>query len=762
MARRIRSQEYNGNTFFTSSLGVLKSELPTSQYKPAGEPRGLDLTLAIAADSNWFATNTSVAYRLVWGIRDLNNNFVYGPPSDRTIITNAGAAGSVRIGFTIPAFISVSNFFQIYRSKAVASGIDPGDELQLVYERNPTAAEIAALAVAPAAVQDITPEELLAIPLYTNATQEGIIQSNTSPPYCRDLCLYKDYVIYANTKIRQNLNINLIGTFDPAVLVGQTITIDGVTYSAAAAENIAAAQFLMTILGATPSININDSARSLVRVINGFAGNSGVYAFYVSDFGDVPGKIYLESRNLGDAPWTVTVTAGFSKFWEPQLPVTATAQFTSSDDNAPNRIILSKFQQPEHVPYINNFNIGAKNEAIQRVIALRDSVIIWKDNSIWRMVGSSLNNFQVTLLDNTVSITSRDSVSVLNNMAYGLTNQGFVAVSDNGVQILSRSIETDILANVRFMQNAGTQDDTVGIGQESDRMYYCTMPAVADGNIFTAGQRITYAYNAFSQAWTRTYFNANCYAVLEDRIYFGLNNNFGEILEQRIGYADETATFPAEMEMADPEGDLNVSNVNAGLNQITATFTDGVNWTNSISSWPTTPQRGWIILDQANSKKYIILNVVGNVYTLNTTAGLVIQHYTVYRSIQMRCILSPRSYGEPFLLKQFSESQYDLGTMSAYEFDTYFYNEEDQLDEPVSTFFTQQTAQTRIALNDFNTATLNANYIPHNIKRTYVNKERSIGTRLLVEIINKVAGSRFDVNAVGLQSRLTRSSKVSQ
>lgn len=767
MARRIRNIEYNGNTYFTSNLGVLKLENSTALYKPAGLPRGLDLTLSLVADSNWFAQNTSVAYRLVWGIKDLNNNYVYGPPSSRFTIVNTGAATSVRIAFNIPAFITVNHFFQIYRSYAVSSGagaayVDPGDELFLVYERNPTAAEIAATTVAATAVRDITPESLLGTPLYTNATQEGIINENNAPPYCRDLTLYRDHVIYAYTQLRQNLNISLIGTFDPAVLVGQTITIDGVTYSAAAAQNAAAGQFLMTIVAGTPSLNIETTAKSLVFVINNYPLNTGVYAYYVSQPDEVPGKIYLESRNLGDTAWTVTVTASFSVYWEPQLPTVATTQFTSSNDDSANKLLVSKFQQPEHVPNINSFNVGAKTEVIQRVIALRDSVIIFKDNSIWRLVGSSLSNFQISLLDNTVSIVSRDSVSVLNNMAYALTNQGVVAVSDNGVQIVGRQIEYDMLANVRYMVQNSLQDNPVGIGHESDRVYVLTVNSAGDDPLFTAGKRITYVYNAFSQAWTRWYLNSNCYAILEDRLYYGLYNTTGAILEQRIGYADQTATFPAEFEFTDPAGTLNITAVGPTANQVTGTFTDSVTWTNSIDTWPTSPEAGWVILDQAGGKKYIVLNRSGTTYTLNSNTGLAVAAYSIYRPIKMRCQMSPVSSSQPFVLKQFSECHLDVSTMSAYSFNLSFYNEEDYRDEPISTFFEVSNTQTTILLSDFDTNTLDAKYYPHNIKRTYVDKNRSICTRLFVEIYNNTAGSRFDINAVGLEIRSLKSNKVSQ
>lgn len=767
MPRRIRSQGFNGNIFFTSNFGILKSENTTTPYHPAGLPRGLDLTLALnAAAGGFLSNNLTVAYRLVWGVKDANNNYVYSAPSSRAIIKNtSGGAKNVDISFLIPSFITTQHFFQIYRSRQIDSSgatniVAPSDNLFLVYERNPTAAEIAAREVTAAApVTDLAPDSLLITPLYTNETQEGIINENNIPPYSRDIALYREHMVYAYTKIQQNLTITLIGT--PAV-AGQTITVAGTTYAAAAAENIPAGQFLLQSALATPSQNIAATATSLCRVINGFPGNVRVYAFYVSNENETPGKIFIQSRIMGDASWTVTVSANFSAFWEPQLPTVATSLATSNDDDSQNALIISKQQQPEHCPYVNKFFVGAKNEAIQRVIALRDSVIIIKDQSIWRLVGSSLANFQISLLDNTVAIVSRDTAATLNNVVYMLSNQGIVTISDNGVQIVGRNIEYDILADIRYMLKNNLQDEPIAIGHESDRNYYMTITAKADQPLYTDGKRITYVYNAFSQSWTRHYYFANCYAVLGDRLYWGLNNNAGQLLKQRNGYADQTPTFPAEMEMSDPQGTFQITALGPGTNQVTATFTDGVDWTNAINSWPTTVQRGWLILDQVGQRKYVVLNVVGNVYTLNSVVGLAVGSYTIYRGIKMRPLLAPQTMEQPFQLKAFSEAAFDLGTMSGYEFDVYFYNEKDVKDEPISTYFSTQNTQTRIALNDFVTTTLDANYVPHNLERTYVDKNRAVNTRLFVEIVNQVAGARFEINAVGLDIRPMKSNKVSQ
>lgn len=767
--RRIRTQDYNGNTYITTNLGVLKIQNPTAQIVQSGLPRGLDLAVQAGGGGSWLADQYSVSYRLVWGIKDLNNNYIYGPPSQRIVYTNAtGAPISTQLQFFIPVGITTAHFFQIYRSRQQPASIgDPGDELFLCYERNPTIAEITTKKVLFANTTDLTDDALLGAALYTNATQEGAENENTQPPYCRDVCLYKDHVVYAYTKLKQSLQINMVGV--DAGMNTQTITINSVTYTAStAAENIATATFFATTAG-TVATNIDATARSLVRVINQYTGNSSIYAYYISGFNDVPGKIYLESRQFGDPAWFVIGSSGMLKYWAPQLALTQIDKFTSDDSDDPHSLIISKFQQPEHVPYIDYFPVGAKNETIQRVVALRDSVIIFKDYSVWRMVGTDLTNFQISLLDNTVSIVSRDSVYVLNNMAFALTNQGVVAVSDNGVQILSRQIEFDLIADVRQLQKLGVNhDNVVSVAHESERNYVLCLQTLPDNPLYETALRLCYVYNYLTNSWTRWYLNANCFTIFGDRIYYGLNNNVGAVLKQRNGYADfVSGTYPAEMEFCDPEGTLAISAISPSTNSVTATFTDATTYSYPLYA---SPDKGWIIFDQATGNKYYLISVVGTTYTFNTVSGLVVGNYKLYRNIKMDVLYNLRSEGDSFEFKQFDEVQFDLGTMFAYSFDVGFANELDKLDQPISSYFNaSQTAFNNPITENLNDFTLSAfatpSYHYNNIVRTYIgdfvnNDGKQYSRQLYVQVKNQTAGSRLEIKGMGLSKRSTGSHRA--
>jgi hypothetical protein len=107
----------------------------------------------------------------------------------------------------IPSNITTAWFYQIYRSDAVTTG-EPLDELRLAYEGNPIAGDITQGFVQ---VTDVQPESMLGEALYTNSTQQGILQANDEPPKCRDMAVYQSHVFYANTETKYQQEIQLLG-----------------------------------------------------------------------------------------------------------------------------------------------------------------------------------------------------------------------------------------------------------------------------------------------------------------------------------------------------------------------------------------------------------------------------------------------------------------------------------------------------------------------------------------------------------------------
>ncbi len=94
---RIKYQEANGNLYFTTTAGIKKisasaaSEfVTTSNYiTGAGVPKALDVRgLLVVASGGFLTSQSKVAYRIVWGTKDINNNLLLGSPSSRLVVSN--------------------------------------------------------------------------------------------------------------------------------------------------------------------------------------------------------------------------------------------------------------------------------------------------------------------------------------------------------------------------------------------------------------------------------------------------------------------------------------------------------------------------------------------------------------------------------------------------------------------------------------------------------------------------------------------------
>ena len=506
---RIKSTQANKNFYFTSSSNIKKLSVVSADPIDAGAPRALDGYCSIdSGSSNGFLGNgESVAYRFVWGYKDANDNLILGSPSGRATVTNSSGDKNVNIRLYVPDTAIVGYFYQAYRSVNVQSPIEPPDDLQLVFEGNLTALQKSNEYVD---INDITPEDLRGAFLYTSPTQEGILQSNDEPPFSVDICTYKNMTFYANTKSRQNFFLTLISATNSGTGLsnGNTITINGIIYTASTAgENPASGIFKLS--AGSAGEQIAETARSLVKVIN--LRQSTISAYYISGFGDLPGKIFIQANNYSTSQFFVV--SSNTTCWNPVLSTSGTNNGSSNDEN-PNRVYCSKIQQPEAVPLLNYVEAGSRGNEILRIIPLRDSVFILKEDGVYRIIGEDPSSLRISLFDNTVALLSLESAVEINNQIYCYTDQGIAAISDNGVQVLSRPIEDQIQQN-EIISNFFTS--SFGVSYEVDRKYifYCkaletdTYPSEA------------FVYNFFTNAWTKYINDRSCGITFDNRLYMG-------------------------------------------------------------------------------------------------------------------------------------------------------------------------------------------------------------------------------------------------
>ncbi len=777
MTRRIRAAAMNGNTYFTSNTGIVKSTSAAADYTLAGLPRCLDLQLSLssagtptlltdAGSSPTAGSDQTRAYRAVWCIRDASNNLVQGVPSSRFFIVNTdGATRDVSILINIPPEITTSHFLQLYATAIIDFGatIDPGDEQRLILEYYPTSADITAGTLT---IVDIVPNAFRAADLYTNQSQEGIAQGNDRPPLARDICAFKRRMLYANYTEPHRLEFQLLGT--TAMAAAQTITIGGVALTAGTGETVSSGTFQVFKPGGggftdkgTQALNVEYTAKSICNVINGYAAVTGYYAYYQSGVDDAPGAFLLEERGVGgDAFAAICSTSTIGNLFSPAIP-TSGSTYTSVANTRVNRIRVSKTDEPEACPQGDEIIVGGEDEAIERIIPLRSSVIVIKANSVWRLT-NGLPAEEPTFLDDTVSIAGRDSAAKLNNTVFFLSDQGFVAVGDSSAQIAGRPIERHVIAGLEMIDSPN-HDEIVGIGHEQRRLYICTTWDAG------ANERTCYMFSPIANkgkgAWTKRRLNANAFAVLNNRLLYALNNDNGHVLSQRASLRDDAPWYRDYCEEAST---FVISSIDTTEKTVTGTFTASVDY----DDYEGGPDIGWKFYQ--GDSQYLVTGANGAAdptwtMVLSSVTGLVTGTVTIYRPVQWVIEYAPITGGNPLDSKQFIDVIVKAETHNAYALDFSYANQLDTKATPYSDDWTASPSRDRVFVprssgqrasltsNDFDTTI--GLPVPFNEIRSQVHPQRAHGQHLSVRIAGGTAEGYVGMKALVVQTKPKESNK---
>jgi hypothetical protein len=636
--RKMRHLEASSNLYVTTSAGVkVFTDVAGTAGRLAGAPRALNATYTTTGATGFLANGENCAYRSVIKRTDANENVLRGYPSQRLWVTNSsGGARNIALTVYLPSDAIAGDTIEVYRTEAATgtSTDNAGDEMALVYQYETLSADISTGSVT---FTDSVTDALRGAALYSNPSEEGIAKANDRPPLAKDICLYKVFMLFANTKTKHRLFSTLVGagklgfsttgntssnttldslasttnlavgwkvegagipagttvatiTSSVAIVLSQaaTVTATGVTINFYTNQSIVLAsstyafgsteitsgagspQIKVSVTGVAAS-DIDLTARSIEYVVNRFATNTSIYAYYISGPNDTPGKLMFEERGLGAAAFTIQASnstiAGMFFPSPPTSPATSSA-CTSSQDERVNAVYVAKSQQNEHVPALDYLLIGPSNKEILRVVALRDSAIVIKEEGVYRITGDTFANMVVTPIDLTVYCNAADSVAVLANQVFMLSNQGIVLISESGVQVISREIEPSLLPILNSSYLAGA---SYGAAYESERSYYLTTLS----NSLDTYATQTLVYNIFTRTWVRhTY--AMVSGVVEpaaDKLYFAKRSDTDIYVERK----DFSAT-----DYADPEFDITIT---------TLTSPDTVEFTLTGD----TPEAGWII-----------------------------------------------------------------------------------------------------------------------------------------------------------------------
>ncbi len=629
--RRLKFAQQNQNLYMTSSTSPkVSASVTNSTLRTAGAYKGLNMaasTSATAATLGW-SNGDQYAWRHVWKYVDQYQNVLFGTPSGREVFTATDATKGIDLVATIPSGVTTSWVLQIYRSLSVsaavvAAGGEPSDEMYLAKEVSPNSTDISNGYLT---VSDLTPDSLLGATLYTSSSQEGLAAGNEPPPFAEDLAVYSDCLFYGAVKTKYRYFLTLIGTDSgTGLVVNDTITISGVTFTAKLSETIASGEFLVT--STTTPANIATTAKSLVKVINRYA-SSTVYAYYISGVDDQPGKILIEERSVNGSQ--ITVRTSKSTAWSPSDIPSATTFSYATADTSKSLIAYSKPNQPEHVPLTNYVRVGSKNDPILRTVSLREALLIFKNSGEVYSLSGVYPNFSIEKIADSVKLAAINSCAVLDDKVFCLTSTGVEAVDTGGSVNISTPIRQNLLELITQDYSGSLNTSSFGLAFQAEKKYYIFLPTALTETYSTQA----FVFNSQSGAWVRHTLEGSCGAVSADnRIYIG-DGNSAKVKRESRGY-----TFRDYADYNDLEVDV------TAISGTTITIASGID---NVSV-------GDIMVQTGLFASITAVDPVTSSFTIDNDPGFsdLSQTY-IYEGIPVVMEWVPETFGSPGLGKQFS------------------------------------------------------------------------------------------------------------
>jgi hypothetical protein len=217
-----RYASMNGSLYWCAKDGIAKvaaDEDTTGTL--SGMSRAPDIVGITTSTGTVLPNNASVAYRVLWGVVDANDNLVRGPPSGRaTYYNTSGSATNPVLTLRPPAFVirdsNHTYFWQVYRTAVSAVGttladiVDPGDDMQLIAQgllANLTAGSNSEYTY----TDNVSDGFVKGEDLYTNSGQGGYGMANYRPPNAYDIAKYRSSMFYADCFTPSTLTFNLLG-----------------------------------------------------------------------------------------------------------------------------------------------------------------------------------------------------------------------------------------------------------------------------------------------------------------------------------------------------------------------------------------------------------------------------------------------------------------------------------------------------------------------------------------------------------------------
>lgn len=288
----------------------------------------------------------------------------------------------------------------------------------------------------------------------------------------------------------------------------------GPRYEAPTATGRAPRCFTVTT-SADYSERIWETAFFLAAAINHYALTTpgfNVKARLIGDATGGGGQLILEEVGIGGAGFSVSSPTRPLVF----TPRLTNAQSSSNDDRAA-RLWWSDPEEPEAVPLLNYVDVGSQVDPILALTTLNASLLIWKQDGLYRLSGVAPDSWRVDVIDPSLRLLRSECVDVMDGVAYAWTNRGVVAVTEGGgVRSISAGlIDQELLAFARVAITPGAR----GIWLACHRARRLVLLGVAEDSDSDATQTV-YCWSAVTESWTTWPISVRCatYDRVDERL----------------------------------------------------------------------------------------------------------------------------------------------------------------------------------------------------------------------------------------------------
>lgn len=614
--------EAEGRLWITTSIGVFRLETIAGAWALSGVPAAIHFTLATTGSSGFLADTASVAYRVVWGYRASDGRISLGRPSQRVVVTNTAGGGATRdVALTVyvPSGITTSHFVQVYRSAQIVG--TPTEEMALVYEK----VYVSGTSIS---ITDTTPDAARGEPGYFTPSQGGLILNKDRPPAARDIALYNGSMFYASPSRQQRLTLRILSTAaSVGVTVGDTVTIAGVVYTAHGSEDVSTNKFQVFTAG-TASANIENTALSLVNIINRSASNTTVYAYYLSGVNDAPGKILVESRTSSTpgalvpnivSPF-VAIASAHGEAWNPPLPTSGTT-ISSTNDFEAGAVDASTIGEPDSVPLKNRLYPGDPDKEVYRIIPQNGRLYVFKADGIFTISGLE-DEWIVDEVDPTRVLIAPRAAAPVDNKIFALTREGVIAVSPGGVaNVWDSKLRLELEGLLRGLSTANLFTFIHGAGLEQQGLYALFTPFPGSSSAQIEG---AYVYNVRRDEWTRWLVPFRCTTYSSNVARFGESAPI--TAPTLYGCPAVVNTFENLLFQFNPVN-ASLDNYNGSLGVTISTIVGNVV---TLSGAPADTNIGDAII--SNQIMGTITDISGAILTLDSATGMTTGSAVIYRA----------------------------------------------------------------------------------------------------------------------------------